>query len=166
VRPMRYLLRQKFLAWADDYTIRDAEGCDLFAVRGKVFSLGDNLSFQDMEGNELARIRQRLLAWGPTYEIERDGQVVAEVRKHLFTLFACRFTVDVPGPDDLEASGNLLDLEYTFRRGSQDVATVSKRWFAWTNSYGVDVADGEDDVLILASAVVIDLACHGRRGSP
>ena len=28
-------------------------------------------------------------------------------------------------------------------------------------SYGVDIADGEDDVLILASTVVIDMVCHG-----
>lgn len=41
------------------------------------------------------------------------------------------------------------------------MATISKRWFSWTDSYGVEIADGEDDILILAAAVVIDLACHG-----
>jgi uncharacterized protein YxjI len=40
------------------------------------------------------------------------------------------------------------------------VAEVSKRWFSWTDTYGVEVADGEDPVLILASAVVIDMVCH------
>jgi uncharacterized protein YxjI len=113
-----------------------------------------------MEGNELAFIRQRLLAWGPTYEIERGGQVVAVVRKALFTLFTCRFTVDIPGPDDLEATGSLLDHEYTFHRARGPVATLSKRWFSFTDSYGVDIAEGEDEILIHASAVVIDLACH------
>ena len=28
------------------------------------------------------------------------------------------------------------------------------------DTYGVEIADGEDDVLILASTVVIDMACH------
>jgi uncharacterized protein YxjI len=37
---------------------------------------------------------------------------------------------------------------------------VSKRWFAFTDTYGIDVADDEDQVLILASAVVVDQACH------
>ncbi|MDB6067303.1 MAG: hypothetical protein JWR26_3511 [Pedosphaera sp.] len=41
------------------------------------------------------------------------------------------------------------------------VATISKQWFAWTDTYGVDIADGEDDVLILATTVVIDMVCHG-----
>ena len=56
--------------------------------------------------------------------------------------------------------GNFLDREYTFTRAGEVIATVSKKWFSWTDTYGVDVAEGEDDVLILASAVVIDLICH------
>jgi hypothetical protein len=39
---------------------------------------------------------------------------------------------------------------------------VSKRWFAWTATYGVDIAEREDDILILASTVVIDMACQRR----
>jgi len=41
------------------------------------------------------------------------------------------------------------------------VAEVSKRWFSWSDTYGVDISDGEDDVLLLASTVVIDMVCHG-----
>ena len=82
------------------------------------------------------------------------------VKKELFALFHHRFTVDVPGPDDLEAKGDFLDHEYTFRLGDRVVATVSKRWFAFADTYGVEIADGEDDVLVLASAVVVDQACH------
>jgi uncharacterized protein YxjI len=37
------------------------------------------------------------------------------------------------------------------------VARVSKKWFSWSDTYGVDVAEGEDDVLILVCAVVVDL---------
>jgi uncharacterized protein YxjI len=154
-------MRQKLLSWGDDFVIKDETGRDAFYVDGKVFSLGHQLSFQDMEGNELAFIRQKLLAWGPTYEIYRQGELQAVVKKALFTLFQCRFTVDVPGPDDLEARGSFTDHEYEFERGGQTVAVVSKRWFSWTDTYGVDIAEGEDDVLVLAAAVVIDMACHG-----
>jgi len=60
----------------------------------------------------------------------------------------------------LEAQGDFLDHEYTFERHGEEVAAVSKRWFSWTDTYGVDIAKGDDDVLILASAVVIDMVCH------
>ena len=157
---MRYVLKQKFWSWGDDFTIKGPDGQDVFFVDGKAFSWGDKLSFQDMDGNQLAFIRQKLLSWGPTYEIESQGRLVAVVKKHLFTLFRCKFTVDVPGPDDLEAQGDFLDHEYAFERQGRAVASVSKRWFSWTDTYGVDIAEGEDAVLILASAVVIDMVCH------
>jgi uncharacterized protein YxjI len=156
---MRYVLKQKFWSWGDDFRIRDERGNDVFLVDGAAFSWGDKLSFQDMSGNEVAFIRQKLLSWGPTYEIESGGRLLAVVKKELFTFFRCRFTVDVPGPDDLEASGDFLDHEYRFERGGQVVAEVSKQWFQLTDTYGVEIA-GADDVLILASAVVIDMVCH------
>ena len=119
-----------------------------------------------MAGNELAQIRQRLLAWGPTYEIYGHGELRAVVKKAIFTLFTCKFSVDVPGPDDLEAKGDFLDHEYAFYRGDRAVAAVSKRWFSWSDTYGVDVAEGENNILILASTVVIDMACHVDQGHP
>jgi uncharacterized protein YxjI len=163
---MRYVMKQKFWSWGDDFVIRDENGHDAFRVDGRAFSWGDKLSFQDPMGNELAFIRQKLLAWGPTYEIEVHGRLVAVVKKKLFTLLRCKFIVDVPGPDDLEAQGSFLDHEYAFERQGREVAQVSKRWFSWTDTYGVDIAAGEDDVLILATAVVIDMVCHqeGKKG--
>ncbi len=158
---MRYVMKQKLFCWGDDFHIKNEAGNDAFFVDGKVFTLGNKLSFQDLNGNELAFIRQRLLSWGPTYEITRGDELLAVVKKHLFTFFRCAFTVDVPGPDDLEAQGSFLDMEYSFTRGGRTVAEVSKRWFAWNDTYGVDIASGEDDVLILASTVVIDMICHG-----
>jgi uncharacterized protein YxjI len=158
---MRYAMKQKLFCWGDDYRILDQDGRDVYLVDGKAFVLlRKRLIFLDMAGNELAEIRQRLLTWGPSYDIVRGGEIVATVSKHIFTLAFCKFTVDVPGPDDLEATGSLFDYEYTFRRHNRQVASVSKKYFSWTDTYGVDIADGEDDVLILASTVVIDLCCH------
>jgi uncharacterized protein YxjI len=157
---MRYLMKQKLFSFGDDFVIRDENGNDVFFVDGKVFSLRKQLSFQDMKGNELAFIRQKLLSLGTTYEISRGDRPYATVHKELFTFFKCSFTVDVEGPGDLEAKGNLTDHEYEFVRGGAVVAVVSKRWFSFSDTYGVDVAEGEDPILILASTVVIDMACH------
>lgn len=157
---MRYLMRQKLFCFGDDFAIKNEAGTDVFFVDGKVFTIGQKLSFQDMHGKELAFIKQKLFSWGPTYEIYRDGVLAAVVKKHLFTFFRCAFTVDVPGPDDIEAQGSFLDMEYSFTRGGRPVAEVSKRWFAFADTYGVDIADSEDQVLLLASTVVIDMVCH------
>jgi uncharacterized protein YxjI len=157
---MRYQMRQKFFAFGDDFAIRDANGNECFYVDGKVFTIGNKLSILDRSGNEAAYIQQKLFAWGPTYEIYGPEGLFAVVKKSVFTLFHCTFSIDVPGPDDIEATGDFLDHEYTFMRGGRPIASVSKAWFALTDTYGIEIADGEDDVLLLASAVVIDLCCH------
>jgi uncharacterized protein YxjI len=85
------------------------------------------------------------------------------VRKQFFTPFGDRFTIDLPGPDDLEMVGNLLEHEFTIRRGDQTVATVSKQWLTLRETYGVDIAPGENDLLILASVLALDLAQNRER---
>jgi uncharacterized protein YxjI len=157
---MRYVMKEKLFSWGDDFTIKDDTGRDVYFVDGKVFTWGKQLSFQDMEGNELLYIKQQLLSWGPKYEITRGGETVAMVTKELFTLFSCRFVVDVPGPDDLEAKGDFMDHEYDFVLHDRVVAKVSKAWLTFADTYGVDTLSGVDDLLILASTVVIDAACH------
>jgi uncharacterized protein YxjI len=158
---VRYSLKQKLFALGDDFYIRDENENNVFFVDGKFLSIGDQLSFQDLNGNELAFIKQKVLAWGRTYEIFRSGECVAVVKKEMFSPFHHTFYVDVPGPDDLKAEGDFFDMEYTFTRGDKIVARVSKQWFALGDTYGVQVDGGEDAILILASAVVVDMSCHG-----
>jgi uncharacterized protein YxjI len=157
---MRYVMKQKLFAFGDDFTIKDENGRNCYFVDGKVFSLGDKLSFQDLAGNELLRIEQKLLSLGKTYHLLRDSSPVATVRKKPFTVFRDVFDVEDAAAGDLDAHGDFIDHEYQFTRDGNPIATVSKRFFSWTDTYGVDVAEGEDDVLILACAVVIDMCSH------
>ena len=162
---MRYIMRERILSWGDDFTIKDADGRDAYFVDGKVFSFGNKLSFNDLQGNQLVAIDQKLLSLGPQYEIIRGGDTIAVVKSHLFTLFRARFTVDVPGPDDLEATGDFLAHEYAFQRGGREVARASKKWLSLSDTYSIDIDEGQDPVLILASAVVIDLVSHPDQSS-
>jgi uncharacterized protein YxjI len=160
---MRYIMRDKVFALGDDFIVRDTQGQDRYTVDGKVFSLGHKLIFRDMSGNEVATIHQKLLSLRPTYEITRGGTELAEVRKSFLTILHERFTVDIPGPDDLEVKGGILQHDYTFTRRGQTVAQVSKAWVAFRDTYGVDIEPGEDDVLILASTVVVDMVNEDRQ---
>ena len=58
------------------------------------------------------------------------------------------------------AQGSITDHEYEIRRGGDTVARVSKSWFSIRDTYGIDVAAGEDDGLVLALAVAIDEMAH------
>ncbi|MFO1458515.1 MAG: LURP-one-related family protein [Verrucomicrobiota bacterium] len=162
---MRYIIREKLFSFGDDFWIEDDSGRRVYLVDGRAFTLfREKLVLKDADGNELGFLREKLVSLRKAYEIHRGGHHVATVSRHLFNFLRCRFTVDVPGPDDYEAQGSFLDHDYRFTRGDRTVATVSKKWLTVRDTYAVDIADGEDEVLILASAVVIDQICHDRDG--
>jgi uncharacterized protein YxjI len=48
-------------------------------------------------------------------------------------------------------------------RNGSVVATVSKKWVALTDTYGVETAEGENDILILAVVLAIDLTEDAER---
>src|SRR6266566_1370342 len=153
-----YLIRERLFGLGEDADITDEHGRPVLHVDGKVLSLRDRLVLQDPSGREVAQVQRRLVSTRPTYQISVGAVAVAKVRKRLFTPFVDRYTIDIPGPDDLEMVGDLFDHEYTVRRGGQVVATVSKAFFTIRDTYVVDVAPGQDDLLILASVLALDLA--------
>ena len=163
---MRYRMKQKFLSLGQDFTIEDEEGNGAFKVDGRAISIGAKYSFQDLAGEELAFISQKVLSWKKRYQIFRQEEMVAEVTRDFSWLallgsarYSDRLTIDVPGPDDYSVHGSFFRREYRFTRGGQQVAEVSRKFFSLTDSYGIDISEGEDEVLILASAVVIDHIC-------
>jgi uncharacterized protein YxjI len=81
-----------------------------------------------------------------------DGRRIAMVHKAMVTPLRDRFVVKIGDDGELQVQGNILAHEY--RIG--DVATVSKKWFRVRDSYGVEVAPGQNDVVILAATVCID----------
>jgi uncharacterized protein YxjI len=159
-----YLIRERFFDIGDDFDITDDEGRKVFHVDGKVLSLRNRLVIQDPAGREVASVHRHLVALRPTYEITIGGQKAAEVRKKLFTPFRERFSVDIPGPDDLDLTGDLLDHEFSVERDGRQVASVSKRWFSIRDTYGVQIAEGEDHLLILASVLALELAMAKNAG--
>ena len=97
-------------------------------------------------------------------EIEHaNGSRAAVVHNALITPLRDRWQIDIPGGADLETQGNILNHEYEIRRGRVTVATISKKWFRIRDSYGVEVAPGEDAALMLAITAVVDSMAHEGR---
>jgi uncharacterized protein YxjI len=156
----RYRMRQRLLSIGEDYTIEDDRGEAVYRVDGKVLRIRETFVLEDMRGNEVATIREKKLALHDSMKILRGGKTVATVRKAWLTPFHDKFKIDVEGGGDLVARGEILDHEYEIRRGDDVIGRVSKAWFAITDTYGINVAEGEDDALILAVAVAIDEMAH------
>ncbi|HEV8557609.1 MAG TPA: LURP-one-related family protein [Actinophytocola sp.] len=153
-----YVIRERFFSIGDDFDIVDDHGDKVFHVDGKVFSVRNKLVIEDPSGAEVASVHRHLVSLRPTYEVRIGGEKAAEVRKKLFTPFREKFTIDVPGPDDLEMKGDLIDHEYTIDRGGREVAAVSKRWLTIRDTYAVQIAADQEPLLVLGSVLALDLA--------
>jgi uncharacterized protein YxjI len=94
---------------------------------------------------------------------DANGKDLAVVKKALIAPLRDKWNVDVKGGEDLVVQGNILDLEYDIKQGRKKVAEVSKKWFSITDTYGVEVGDGQNDILILAIAVAIDMMAHDEK---
>src|SRR4051794_20037734 len=142
---MRYVIRERLFWLGEDSDITDEQGRPVYHVDGKVLTLHDTLVVRDLAGAEGAKVQRQLIALRPTYHITLQGEEIPEVRKQLISPFVDRFTIDIPGPHELSVSGGRLEHEYTIPRDNQAVARVSKRGIGLTETYGVEIADGEDN---------------------
>jgi uncharacterized protein YxjI len=158
-----YVIREKMFRLAEDSDITDETGQPVLHVDGKVMSLHNRLILHHPAGREVAQVYRKLATLRPTYEITVDGKNVAQVREQLFTPFRQQFTITVPNGRDMELAGDLLSHEFTIQRDDQTAATVSKRWVSPTASYAVNVAPGENDLLVLASVLALDVAMDQQR---
>jgi uncharacterized protein YxjI len=158
-----YVIREKMFRLADGSDITDEAGQPVLHAEGKIMSLHSRLILRNPAGREVAQIYRKLAALRPTYEITIDGKNVAEVRQHLFSPFREQLTVDTHGASSMEMTGDLLSHEFTIQKDGHTAATISKRWLSLTASYAVDIAPGENDLLILASVLALDLATDQQR---
>ena len=161
---VRYQMRQKLVSIGDDYWIEDEQGNRVFKIDGKAMRIRDTLVFEDSSGRELLKIQERKLRVRDTIEIEdSDGHSVATVKKAMITPLRERFDVKVEHGPDLDVQGNIVDHEYRISQEDTKVGEISKKWFRVADTYGVEVAQGQDPVLILAVAAALDTMTHEAR---
>lgn len=157
---MTYFLRQKFALFTDDFEILDASGQPVYRVWDASGILNHQLSIQDSTGKEVARIEELMFSGNNCFNIFIGGERRAAMDKEAFTFFTTKFRVDVPGPNDLDVTGDFWGAQFDFKRQEEIVATVRMGAAIFVDHYQVDINPGEDDLLILAGCLVIDLACH------
>lgn len=154
----RYQMREKLVSIGDDFWIENEHGQKAFKVDGKALRIRDTLKFKDVHGKELCKIQEKKVRVKDTMEVEGPGgETVAVVKKALITPVRDRWTVKIKGGPDLDVQGNILDHEYRIGEGRDKVAEVSKKWFRIRDTYGVEIAEGQDDIVILATTVAIDM---------
>ena len=152
----RYRMREKLFAIGEDYWIETDGGDRAFKVDGEALRIRDTFVLKGPDGEDLFKAQAKTLHIRDTMKIERDGDTAATIKKALITPLRDRFSIELADGPELKAKGNFLDHEYRIERDGDTVAEVSKRWFTVRETYGIEIAAGQDDALILAVTACID----------
>src|SRR6059058_435869 len=140
----RYQMREKLFSIGDDSWIETGDGDKAFKVNGKAMRIRSTFILESPSGEELYKIQEKKLHVRDTMEVERDGETVATIKKALITPLRDRFAIGVEGGGELSAKGNFVDHEFEIERDGQTIAEISKRWFRIRDTYGIEVAPGEN----------------------
>mgnify|MGYP002777142611 CR=1 FL=1 len=157
----RYKMRERLVSIGDDFFIENEAGDRVFKVDGKALRVRETLIFEDLHGHELCKLQAKVLRVKDSMEIEGpNGEQLGMVKKALISPLRDRWVVKIGNGPDLDVQGNILEHEYTIEEGRNKLAEVSKRWFRLSDVYGVEIEPGQQDVLILAATVAIDMMAH------
>jgi len=153
-------MREKVFSIGDDFWIDTEDDRHAFKVNGKALRMRSTFVLETPSGDELVKIQEKKLRIRDTMELERDGRTIGTVKKALISPLRERFTIELGEGGELTAKGNIVDHEYEIERDGDKIAEISKRWFRFRDTYGIEITPGADDALIVAAAVCIDEMTH------
>jgi len=149
---MKLYLKQKLFSWGDRFLAKDENGNDRFSIEGEIFTWGKKLHVYDRNGKKAAFIRQKVFSWRPRYVIEIGGRVVCEIVKE-FTLLKPSYRLE---GTSWRLSGNFWAHDYSLDDGRRNLMRLSKKWFSWGDSYELNIADPNNELLCLCVALAVD----------
>ena len=155
---MKLYIKEKVFSWNERFTVKDENGWDKYFVEGEFFSFGKKLHLLDIHGREVALIQQRLFTFLPRYAVSVAGREIAEIRKE-FTLFFQRYVIDGLG---WQVEGSVWEHNYEIRKNGRLIVRIDKEWFTWGDSYVLDIADPNDELLALAVVLTIDCVAEAN----
>ncbi len=149
---MKLLFKQRFFSWFDSYDIYDESGNTVYTVKGQL-SWGHCLKIYDNLGTEIGTVKERVLAFLPKFEIYLGNDYIGCISKE-FSLFTPKFNIDFNG---WHIDGNFFEWDYNIIGPcGEEIATVSKELFNFTDTYIIDVNYPRDAICSLMLVLAID----------
>jgi uncharacterized protein YxjI len=162
-RHPNYHVRESRLAIGDDYVVERDPGGRIFVVDGRFLRVRESLTIKDIHGAEAFQVQGTLLGVKNVLKLSRGGAVIATVRKQTPESGPEQYVVDLPGSERVEVIGSPADRAYSLSYRGYLVATVTHAWMPLGSGYRVQVAPEQDDDVVLAVTVCLDVMSRRPR---
>ncbi len=155
---MKYYVKQQIFTLGEKFDIYDESGIVKYRVEGALFSFGEKFKMFDEYGNLLYQLNQEILTWMPKYNLIKDGQIVASLKKK-FTFLQDRYEIEQLG---WVVQGDIWSHDFQIYNGNSLIASIKKQWFTLGDCYEFDVVDTSNVELVLAVILMIDEVIDNR----
>lgn len=157
-----YVLHRK-LASLNSFDVTDADGAHAFGVKYHLEGVTKaSWTLTDAGGATVGKLIRAGFHVHPTYTLERPGHGEVTISKSNFMPVQETWRAAGTELGDLDVSGNLVDHEYSITApDGTTVGQASRAWVTIHETYGVRV-DGIDPVVVLATAIAIDVIEHDK----
>lgn len=151
---MRLLIKQRVFSWGDKFDIYDEQGNVRFLVKGELFSFGHQLHVFDTRDNEIGSVHEVVFSFPKQFEIVMGGSARGTITKQ-FTFFKQEYDIDFNG---WYVEGDFLDWNYDVYSNGRPIIHINKEWFAWGDTYTIDIENPADELMAVMLVVAIDAA--------
>lgn len=152
---MKIIVKNKFVSWGGSSKVQDADGNDIYTVKGRAFSWTKKKILKDMDGNVLYRIRNK---W-PTFMLhsalihDESGNKICKIKQTFFN-FKNLYEVK-ESDDDIQVTGYITSGMQVTRNGEY-IGTIKKDFWKLRDYFVLDVPDGQDPAFMIAFTIAID----------
>ena len=116
-------------------------------------SWGHKLHILNKYGEHIATVKQVVLTFLPRFEFYENEKYIGSIQKKI-SLLTPQYAIDFNG---WSISGNIFEWDYDVIGSSgQNVATVRKELFNFTDTYTIETADDNDALYALMVTLAID----------
>lgn len=158
---MQLTVRQKMLAFGKQYRAIDAHGRQLYEVTSAILSADRRKEVRDMDGRLLAWCEWPVMTGHAEWECGplRGGMEIP------FMSFSPEWEMNPTNGDRYTMTGDMLRQNFTVQGPAGTVATIGKRFLAFTDTYEVETIDsGFPMELALLLTALVDHKYHSDNG--
>jgi len=152
---MQFTFKEKFISWNREFNVKDKKRDNAFVGKGELLSLDNRFLIKDFTQQDVVLVKRKFVwkFWRPDYEIYRKGKLYATI-KHIGYLTR-RLIIHVHGAYNLEVKSDPFGHRYTITKDGTVLAAATAKWLTIARTYEVDIEDGSDYMLIIASMIAI-----------
>lgn len=167
---MQLFVRNKIISLGGSSTVKDAQGNDVFKVKGNIMTVTKKKRVCDMNDNVLYTVRCRWLnpLAHKAYIYDADGNKIATIKRPFMSIKQKFFVTTDQG--EIMVEGGFFSMHCLIKRGEEVLGAITRQALNLASFLGEDyfmleAADDADAAYLVALVVAIDNVVDDARGN-